>query len=98
MMRARVALARVQIPAHRFENFIIPSEWARLRTQAVTLGALGTPDGDGGDDDDDDDDDDEHDDDEVLSRIGRHRSAWTSRARARRGACCAWRSTPLGRI
>ena len=98
MLYARVAPARVQIPARRFENFIAQSEWARLRTQTVNLGALGTTDGDGDDVAANDDDDDDGDDDEVLSRRGRPRSDWTSRARVRRGACCAWRSTPLGRI
>ena len=75
MMRARVALARVQIPAHRFENFIAQSEWARLRSQTLILGAMGTTDGDGDDDaDDDDDDDGDGDGDEVFSRRGRPRS------------------------
>ena len=97
-MDARVALARVQIPTRRFENFIAQSEWARLRTQTVNLGALGTTDGDGDDGDDDDDDEYDGDDDEVLSHRGLPRSAWTSRARARRGACCAWRSTALAKI
>ena len=65
MLCARAALARVQIPERRFENFLAQTDWARLRTQTVVLGALGTPDGDDADDDDDgggggdDDDDDE---------------------------------------
>ena len=101
MLCARAALARVQIPERRFENFLAQADWVRLRSQTVVLGALGTPDGDDDDDDDDDGgggDADDDDDDEVLSRTGRPRSDWTNRPRARRGACCAWQSTPLGSI
>ena len=60
----------------------------------MVLQALGITDGDDDDDDDADDgddggDSDDDDDDKVLSRTGQPRSAWTSRAKARRGACCA---------